>query len=65
MDVQLAAHAVGELAHLAPVGAGIALCGIVGMKVARKYFWIGQVGCDECRKEYARKLGKQPERRRK
>lgn len=56
MDIQLAAQAVGELAHLAPIGAGIALCGLGGIKVVQKFFWIGQVGCKECRQEHARRL---------
>ena len=65
MDVQLAAQAVGELVHLAPVGIGlgVAICGVTGIKVAKKFFWIGQVSCADCRREHARNRGCVPERR--
>jgi hypothetical protein len=56
MDVQLAAQAVGELAHLAPHGVAIALCGLGGIKVVRKFMYIGKVGCKDCRQEYARRM---------
>ena len=56
MDIELAAQAVGELAHLAPLGAGVTLCGLVGIKVAKKFLWIGQVGCKDCRHEHARRV---------
>ena len=64
MDVELAAQAVGELAHLAPIGAGIALCGLGGIKVVQKFFWIGKVGCKDCRQEYARRLKDEREHKR-
>jgi hypothetical protein len=60
MEIELVGI-VGKLPHLAQAGLGITLCG-VGLSAvwkAKKWFWIGQVGCKDC-KQKAGKLTRSP-----
>jgi len=58
---------IGELSHLSMTDVGITFCGIVITAAwgARKFFWVRQVGCKDCREELAKNTKSPYENRRK
>lgn len=49
--------AVGAPAHIAQVAGGVvvggaALCGTSVTLIGLRCYWVGQIGCDDCRREW-------------
>lgn len=54
---------VAQLTHLGEVGIGVTLCGLaIGATWGiRKFFWVGQVGCKDCRDKLAKEVRHEPD----
>ena len=54
--IEILGDILNQVTHLGEVGTGITLCGVaVGATWGiRKFFWVRQVGCKECRDKLAR-----------
>ena len=47
---------INHVTHLGVVGTGVTLCGVAVAATwgIRKFFWVGQVGCKDCRDKLAK-----------
>ena len=55
--MEIVGDIINQVTHLGVVGSGITICGLaIGATWGiRKFFWVGQVGCKDCRNRLAEK----------